>query len=115
LIQRFSLEGVPATNGVFDKPNLELFQPVSAKLPIEICSRIRGELSGHQLWKPEWAAGAAPGPDGHVITPGFRARSVCSARAFAFYPIFFFLVAAFFSDDFRSTAAKDKFWKIPTS
>src|SRR5439155_877558 len=66
LIEKFSLEGVSRTNAVFDRPKLEWFNTqYLQRLPIdELLSEVENELKRSGLWKPEWAAGAAPGPDG---------------------------------------------------
>src|SRR5271166_5761462 len=60
LIERFSLDGVSRTNGVFDKPKLEWFNTqYLQKLPIEeLLPEVENELKRSGLWKPEWAAGA---------------------------------------------------------
>ncbi|MGB7612924.1 MAG: glutamate--tRNA ligase, partial [Candidatus Acidiferrum sp.] len=65
LIERFSLEGVSRTNGVFDRAKLEWFNTqYLQKLPIEeLLPEVESELKRSLLWKDEWAVGAAPGPD----------------------------------------------------
>src|SRR5207302_1803893 len=66
LIAKFWLEGVSRTNAVFDRPKLEWFNTqYLQRLPIEdLLPEVENELKRSGLWKPEWAAGAAPGPDG---------------------------------------------------
>ena len=60
LLQKFSLEGVSRTNGVFDRPKLEWFNTqYLQKLPIEeVAPQVAAELKRHNLWKEEWASGA---------------------------------------------------------
>jgi glutamyl-tRNA synthetase len=62
LIEKFSLAGVSRTNAVFDRPKLEWFNTqYLQKLPIEeLLPEVENELRRSDLWKPGWAAGAAP-------------------------------------------------------
>src|SRR5438045_1907250 len=80
LIEKFSLEGVSRTNAVFDRPKLELLNtPYLQRLPIEeLRPEVENELKRSGLWKPAWAAGAAPGPDGR--DPALFARAGDLAR-----------------------------------
>ena len=57
--QKFSLDGVSRTNGVFDRPKLEWFNTqYLQKLPIEeLLPEVEGELKRSGLWKEEWASG----------------------------------------------------------
>ena len=60
LLEKFSLEGVSRTNGVFDRPKLEWFNTqYLQKLPIEdLLPDVENELKRSGLWKDEWAVGA---------------------------------------------------------
>ncbi|HVH72102.1 MAG TPA: glutamate--tRNA ligase [Candidatus Dormibacteraeota bacterium] len=115
LIAKFSLEGVSRTNGVFDLPKLEWFNTqYLQRLPIEeLLPEVENELKRSGLWKPEWAKGAPPGPDG----PGHAwfARTVDLLRPrIRLLRDFSTWSRAFFSDEFmRDPAAKEKFWKDP--
>jgi len=115
LIEKFSLEGVSRTNAVFDRPKLEWFNTqYLQKLPIEeLLPEVENELKRSGLWKPEWAAGAAPGPDGR--NHAWFAKTVDLLRArIRLLPDFSLWSRAFFSDDFtRDPAAIAKFWKDP--
>jgi glutamyl-tRNA synthetase len=115
LIERFSLEGVSRTNAVFGRDKLEWFNTqYLQKLPIEdLLPEVEGELKRSSLWKPEWAAGAAPGPDGR--DRAWFAHTVDLLRPrIRLLPDFSSWSHAFFSDDFPiDQAAKDKFWKDP--
>ena len=73
LLEKFSLEGVSRTNGVFDRPKLEWFNTqYLQKLPIEeLLPDVENELKRSGLWKEEWAVGAA------------ETRMVCEDRRFA--------------------------------
>src|SRR5271155_2501304 len=108
LIERFSLEGVSRTNGVFDRPKLEWFNTqYLQKLPIEeLLPEVEGELKRSGLWKEEWAAGA-----GHA----WFAKTVDLLRPrVRLLPDFSKWSRAFFSDEFTiDPAAKEKFWKDP--
>jgi glutamyl-tRNA synthetase len=115
LIQRFSLEGVSRTNGVFDKAKLEWFNTqYLQKLPIEdLLPQVEEELKRSNLWKPEWAAGAASGVDGRDHAWFSRTVDLLRPRI-RLLPDFSSWSRAFFSDDFPlDQAAKDKFWKDP--
>src|SRR5256884_57484 len=113
LIQKFSLEGVSRTNAVFDRPKLEWFNTqYLQRLPIEdLLPEVENELKRSGLWKPEWAAGAPPGPDGR--DRAWFARTVDLLRPrIRLLPDFSSWARAFFSDEFtRDAAAKEKFWK----
>ena len=115
LIQRFSLEGVSRTNAVFDRPKLEWFNTqYLQRLAIEdLLPEVGNELKRSCLWKPEWADGAAPGPDGR--DHAWFARTVDLLRPrIRLLPDFSTWARAFFSDEFtRDATAKDKFWKDP--
>ena len=62
LIEKFKLEGVSRTNGVFDKAKLEWFNTqYLQKLPIEdLVPQVELELRRSKLWKDEWASGRGP-------------------------------------------------------
>jgi glutamyl-tRNA synthetase len=115
LIGKFSLAGVSRTNAVFDRPKLEWFNTqYLQKLPIEeLLPEVENELMRSGLWKPEWAAGAAPGPDGR--DHAWFAKTVDLLRPrIRLLPDFSSWSRAFFSDDFtRDPAAVAKFWKDP--
>ena len=115
LIQKFSLEGVSRTNAVFDRPKLEWFNTqYLQRLPIEdLRPEVENELKRSGLWKPEWAAGAPPGPEGR--DHAWFARTVDLLRPrIRLLPDFSTWARAFFSDDFtRDATAKEKFWKDP--
>jgi glutamyl-tRNA synthetase len=108
LLEKFSLEGVSRTNGVFDRPKLEWFNTqYLQKLPIEdLLPEVQAELKRSGLWKEEWAAGA-----GHE----WFAKTVDLLRPrIRLLPDFSSWSRAFFSDDFTiDPAAKEKFWKDP--
>jgi glutamyl-tRNA synthetase len=113
LIERFSLEGVSRTNGVFDKPKLEWFNTqYLQKLPIDdLLPEVEAELKRSKLWKEEWAAGAAPGPDGRDHAWFSRTVDLLRPRI-RLLPDFSSWSRAFFSDEFPiDSAAKEKFWK----
>jgi len=115
LIERFSLEGVSRTNGVFDKPKLEWFNTqYLQKLPIEeLLPEVETELKRSKLWKEEWAAGAAPGLDGRDHAWFSRTVDLLRPRI-RLLPDFSSWSLAFFSDEFPiDPAAKEKFWKDP--
>ena len=115
LLQKFSLEGVSRTNAVFDRPKLEWFNTqYLQKLPIEeLLPEVEKELKRNGLWKPEWAAGAAPGPDGRDHAWFSKTVDLLRPRI-RLLPDFSSWSRAFFSDDFpRDPAAKEKFWKDP--
>jgi glutamyl-tRNA synthetase len=108
LIEKFSLEGVSRTNGVFDRPKLEWFNTqYLQKLPIEeLLPQVEAQLKRSGLWKDEWAAGA-----GHQ----WFSKTVDLLRPrVRLLPDFASWSRAFFTDDFvRDPAAKEKFWKEP--
>ena len=115
LMEKFSLEGVSRTNGVFDKPKLEWFNTqYLQKLPIEeLLPEVEAELKLSKLWKDEWTVGAAPGPDGR--DHGWFSRTVDLLRPrIRLLPDFSSWSRAFFSDEFPiEDAAREKFWKDP--
>ena len=106
LLQKFSLEGVSRTNGVFDRAKLEWFNTqYLQKLPIEdLLPEVEAQLKQDGLWKEEWAAGV-----GHE----WFAKTVDLLRPrVRLLPDFSSWSRAFFSDDFTiDPAAKAKFWK----
>ena len=106
LIEKFSLEGVSRTNGVFDRAKLEWFNTqYLQKLPIEdLLPQVEVELKRSKLWNEEWASGA-----GHE----WFSKTVDLLRPrIRLLPDFSSWSRAFFSDDFtRDPAAKEKFWK----
>jgi glutamyl-tRNA synthetase len=113
LIEKFSLEGVSRTNGVFGRDKLEWFNTqYLQKLPIEdLLPLVEEELKRQNLWKEEWAAGAAPGADGRDHAWFSRAVDLLRPRI-RLLPDFGSWSRAFFSDEFAiDQAAKDKFWK----
>src|SRR5690349_1414509 len=115
LIDKFSLEGVSRTNAVFDRPKLEWFNTqYLQRLPIEeLLPEVEKELKRSGLWKPEWAAGAAPGPEGRDHAWFSRTVDLLRPRI-RLLPDFSSWSRAFFSDEFpRDSAAKEKFWKDP--
>ena len=115
LLEKFSLEGVSRTNAVFDRPKLEWFNTqYLQKLPIdELLPEVETELKRSALWKPEWAAGAAPGLDGRDHAWFSKTVDLLRPRI-RLLPDFSSWSRAFFSDEFtRDAAAKEKFWKDP--
>jgi len=106
LIQKFSLEGVSRTNGVFDRSKLEWFNTqYLQKLPIEeLLPEVEAELKRSGLWKNDWSSGAGR---------AWFARTVDLLRPRTrLLPDFSTWSRAFFADDFtRDPAAKAKFWK----
>jgi glutamyl-tRNA synthetase len=106
LLQKFSLEGVSRTNGVFDRAKLEWFNTqYLQKLPIEdLLPEVEAQLKQDGLWKEEWAAGA-----GHE----WFAKTVDLLRPRTrLLPDFSSWSRAFFNDEFPiDPAAKAKFWK----
>jgi len=108
LLEKFSLEGVSRTNGVFDRPKLEWFNTqYLQKLPIEeLLPDVQAELKHSKLWKNEWASGAGQewfSKTVDLLRPRVR-----------LLPDFSTWSRAFFTDDFtRDPAAKEKFWKDP--
>src|SRR6195256_3001509 len=115
LLEKLSLEGVSRTNAVFDRPKLEWFNTqYLQKLPIEeLLPEVEAELKRSGLWKEEWAAGAAPGPDGRDHAWFAKTVDLLRPRV-RLLPDFSTWSRAFFSDDFpRDPAAIAKFWKDP--
>ena len=108
LLQKFSLEGVSRTNGVFDRDKLEWFNTqYLQKLPIEeLLPYVEAQLKISKLWKDEWASGT-----GHE----WFSKTVDLLRPrVRLLPDFASWSRAFFSDEFeRDPAAKEKFWKEP--
>jgi glutamyl/glutaminyl-tRNA synthetase len=83
-------------------------------LPIEeLLPEVESELKRSGLWKPEWAAGAAPGPDGRDRAWFAKTVDLLRPRV-RLLPDFSSWSRALFSDDFpRDPAAIAKFWKDP--
>jgi glutamyl-tRNA synthetase len=106
LLEKFLLEGVSRTNGVFDRAKLEWFNTqYLQKLPIEeLLPAVEDELKRAGLWKEEWATGA-----GH----NWFSKTVDLLRPrVRLLPDFATWSRAFFSDQFEiEVAAKTKFWK----
>jgi glutamyl-tRNA synthetase len=106
LLEKFSLQGVSRTNGVFDRAKLEWFNTqYLQKLPIgDLLPEVEAQLKEDGLWKEEWAAGA-----GH----GWFLKTVDLLRPrIRLLPDFSSWSRAFFSDEFAiDPAAKAKFWK----
>jgi glutamyl-tRNA synthetase len=106
LLEKFSLQGVSRTNGVFDRAKLEWFNTqYLQKLAIEeLLPAVQEELKRAGLWKEEWAAGA-----GHE----WFSKTVDLLRPrVRLLPDFATWSRAFFSDEFEiEAAAKTKFWK----
>lgn len=106
LLEKFSLEGVSRTNGVFDRAKLEWFNTqYLQKLPIEdLLPEVAVQLKQDGLWNEEWASGAGHewlGKTVDLLRPRIR-----------LLPDFSSWSRAFFSDDFPlDPAAKAKFWK----
>jgi glutamyl-tRNA synthetase len=115
LLEKFSLEGVSRTNGVFDHAKLEWFNTqYLQKLPIEeLLPEVEAELRRSGLWQEAWAAGAAPGPDGRDHAWFSKTVDLLRPRI-RLLPNFSDWARAFFVDDFPiEEAAKAKFWKDP--
>ncbi|GAC1674074.1 MAG: glutamate--tRNA ligase [Candidatus Acidiferrum sp.] len=108
LVEKFNLEGVSRTNGVFDKAKLEWFNTqYLQKLPIEdLLPQVEGELKRSGLWKEDWATDAGR---------EWFAKTVDLLRPrIRLLPDFSSWSRAFFSDEFAiEPAAKAKFWKDP--
>jgi glutamyl-tRNA synthetase len=106
LLQKFSLEGVSRTNGVFDRAKLEWFNTqYLQKLPIEeLLPEVEAQLKADGLWKDEWAT-----REGHA----WLAKTVDLLRPrIRLLPDFSSWSRAFFSDEFPvDPAAAAKFWK----
>ena len=106
LLEKFSLEGVSRTNGVFDRPKLEWFNTqYLQKLPIEeLVPHVEAQLKQDGLWKEAWASGAGGewfSKTVDLLRPRVR-----------LLPDFSSWSRAFFSDEFPiDEAAKAKFWK----
>jgi len=106
LLEKFSLEGVSRTNGVFDRAKLEWFNTqYLQKLPVEeLLPEVAQQLKQDGLWKEEWANGA-----GHAW---FRTTVDLLRPRVRLLPDFSSWSRAFFSDEFTiDPAAKAKFWK----
>src|SRR5256714_5995032 len=115
LLEKFSLEGESRINAVFDRPKLEWFNTqYLQRLPIEeLLPEVENELKRSGLWKPEWAAGAAPGSAGRGHAWVSQTVDLLRPRI-RLLPDFSSWSRAFFSDEFpRDAAAKEKFWKDP--
>ncbi len=108
LLEKFSLQGVSRTNGVFDRPKLEWFNTqYMQRLPIEeLLPLVEGQLKESKLWKDFWSSSA-----GHT----WFSKTVDLLRPrVRLLPDFANWSRAFFSDEFvRDPAAKAKFWKDP--
>jgi glutamyl-tRNA synthetase len=108
LLEKFSLEGVSRTNGVFNRDKLEWFNTqYLQKLPIEeLLPYVEAQLQASNLWKDQWASGT-----GHE----WFSKTVDLLRPrVRLLPDFASWSRAFFSDEFeRDPAAKEKFWKEP--
>jgi glutamyl-tRNA synthetase len=108
LIQKFKLEGVSRTNGVFDKAKLEWFNTQYLQhLPIgDLVPQVEQELKRSGLWKEDWASG--PGREWFSRTVDLLRPRV------RLLPDFSTWAHAFFSDEFPiDPAAEAKFWKDP--
>ena len=106
LLEKFSLEGVSRTNGVFDRAKLEWFNTqYLQKLPIEeLLPEVAQQLKQDGLWKEEWATGA--GHEWFSRTVDLLRPRVRLLADFSNWS------RAFFSDEFTiDPAAKAKFWK----
>ncbi|MGB2679588.1 MAG: glutamate--tRNA ligase [Candidatus Acidiferrum sp.] len=106
LVEKFSLEGVSRTNGVFDRAKLEWFNTqYLQKLPIEdLLPQVEEQLKQDGLWKEEWATGG--GREWFTRTVDMLRPRV------RLLPDFGSWSRAFFSDAFTiDPAAKAKFWK----
>jgi glutamyl-tRNA synthetase len=106
LLEKFSLQGVSRTNGVFDRAKLEWFNTqYLQKLPIEdLLPEVAAQLKQDGLWKEEWGSGS-----GHE----WFSKTVDLLRPrVRLLPDFSSWSRAFFSDKFAlDPAAKAKFWK----
>jgi glutamyl-tRNA synthetase len=105
LVERFSLNGVSRTNGVFDLPKLEWYNTqYLQKLPIEeLLPAVQQELERSKLWQPEWAGEKRE----------WFAKTVDLLRPRTrLLPNFSHWARAFFSDSFEyDDHAREKFWK----
>src|SRR5205807_3790599 len=100
---------------VFDRPKLEWFNTqYLQRLPIEeLLPEVEKELKRSGLWKPEWAVGAPPGPDGRGHAWFAKTVDLLRPRV-RLLPDFASWSRAFFTNEFeRDPAAKEKFWKEP--
>ncbi len=105
IIERFTLEGVSRTNGVFDRAKLEWYNTqYLQKLPIDdLLPSIQGELERSKLWQPEWAGEKREWFSKTVDLLRPRTRLL---------PDFSTWARAFFSDTFEyNPQAREKFWK----
>src|ERR1700676_2309787 len=106
LLEKFSLEQVSRTNGVFDRAKLEWFNTqYLQKLPIEeLLPEVEGQLKQDNLWKEEWASGTGQewfSKTVDLLRPRVRLLPDFSRGS-----------RAFFSDEFViEPEAKAKFWK----
>jgi glutamyl-tRNA synthetase len=105
LVEKFRLEGVSRTNGVFDRAKLEWFNTqYLQKLPIEeLVPSVAAELKRSGLWQEEWAGARRE----------WFARTVELLRPRTrLLPDFSTWARAFFSDTFEyDPQAREKFWK----
>ncbi len=105
LIEKFRLEGVSRTNGVFDRAKLEWFNTqYLQKLPIEeLAPSVAAELKRSGLWQEEWAGAKREWFSRTVDLLRPRTRLL---------PDFSTWARAFFSDTFEyDPQAREKFWK----
>ena len=105
LLERFTLEGVSRTNGVFDRAKLEWYNSQYLQmLPLdELLPLVQGELERAGIWRPEWN-GAEKEWFAHTVDL-LRPRT-------HLLPDFANWSRAFFNDTFEyDPAAKEKFWK----
>jgi len=115
LLEKFSLEGVSRTNGVFDRAKLEWFNTeYLQKLPIaELVPFVEAELKRSGLWTEAWGSATA-GPDGRNQEWFSRTVDLLRPRV-RLLPDFSGWSRAFFSDEFPvDEAARTKFWKDPS-
>src|SRR3984893_10531028 len=108
LVEKFSLEAVSRTNGVFNRAKLEWFNTqYLQKLPIEdLLPQVEAEFKRSGLCQDEWASGA-----GHEW---FRKTVDLLRPRVRLLPDFSTWARAFFSDEFAiDPAAAAKFWKDP--
>ena len=87
---------------------------ICRNFPIEeLLPEVEAELKRSKLWKDEWAAGAAAGPDGRDHAWFSRTVDLLRPRI-RLLPDFSSWSRAFFSDEFPiDQAAREKFWKDP--
>jgi len=109
LIEKFSLAGVSRTNAVFDRPKRNgSTRNICKNCLSRNCSpEVENELKRSGLWRPEWAASAAPGPDGrdHAWFAEDRGSAAGKNPAPADFSS---VVARFFSDDFTRDPARHR-------